>query len=268
VFLDIASRRPADYIQRRLPSMYHQFKELADVDITKEAMEVGPTCHYSMGGVRVDADTTATTVQGLFAAGEVAAGLHGANRLGGNSLSDLLVFGRRAGLYAAEYAKSLQGALSINGDQVDAIAREMLAPFENQGTENPYTIHSDLQDCMQDLVGIIRVESELKQALEIIQMLKKRSRNVKVEGNRQFNTGWHLALDLHSLLTFAEAATLAALERKESRGGHTRDDYPATDAKFAKVNIVVRKADGGMTLTQEPLPEMPDELKALLEESK
>ncbi|HME62260.1 MAG TPA: FAD-binding protein, partial [Candidatus Binatia bacterium] len=266
VFLDIASRRPADYIQRRLPSMYHQFKELADVDITKEPMEVGPTCHYAMGGVRVDADSTATTVAGLFAAGEVAAGLHGANRLGGNSLSDLLVFGRRAGLYAAEYAKSIKGSLSINNDQIDAYARDMLAPFEANGSENPYRIHADLQDCMQNLVGIIRVESELKQALETIQQLKQRSRSVKVEGNRQFNTGWHLALDLHSLLTFAEAATLAAIERKESRGGHTRDDYPSTDAKYAKVNIVVRKAGEGMTLTQEPLPEMPEELKALLEE--
>jgi succinate dehydrogenase / fumarate reductase flavoprotein subunit len=266
VFLDIASRRPADYIQRRLPSMYHQFKELADVDITKEAMEVGPTCHYAMGGVRVDADSTATTVPGLFAAGEVAAGLHGANRLGGNSLSDLLVFGRRAGLYAAEYAKSLKGSLSINNDQLDGYAREMLAPFESNGNENPYKIHSDLQDCMQNLVGIIRIESELKQALEIIQQLKQRSENVKIEGNRHFNTGWHLALDLHSLLTFAEAATLAAIERKESRGGHTRDDFPNTDAKFAKVNIVARKTDGRITLTQERLPEMPDELKALLEE--
>jgi len=266
VFLDIASRRPADYIQRRLPSMYHQFKELADVDITKEPMEVGPTCHYAMGGVRVDADSTATTVPGLFAAGEVAAGLHGANRLGGNSLSDLLVFGRRAGLYAAEYAKSMKAPLSVNNDQIDGYARDMLAPFEANGSENPYKIHSDLQDCMQNLVGIIRVESELKQALETLQQLKQRSRNVKVEGNRQFNTGWHLALDLHSLLTFAEAATLAAIERKESRGGHTRDDYPSTDAKYAKVNIVVRKAGDSMTLAQEPLPEMPEELKALLEE--
>jgi succinate dehydrogenase / fumarate reductase flavoprotein subunit len=268
VFLDISSRRPADYIKRRLPSMYHQFKELADVDITKEPMEVGPTCHYSMGGVRVDADSTGTTVPGLFAAGEVAAGLHGANRLGGNSLSDLLVFGRRAGLYAAEYVKSFQGTANVNNDQVDAIGREMLAPFEAKGSENPYTIHSDLQQCMQDLVGIIRVESELKQALNVLQKIKQRARNVKVEGHRQFNTGWHLALDLHSLLTFAEAATLAAIERKESRGGHTRDDYPNTDAKFAKVNIVVRKSGDGMTLAQEPLPEMPDELKALLEEKK
>ena len=226
VFLDIASRRPADYIQRRLPSMYHQFKELADVDITKEAMEVGPTCHYCMGGVRVDADSTATTVPGLFAAGEVAAGLHGANRLGGNSLSDLLVFGRRAGLYAAQYVKSFSGSASVNDDQLEAHAQVILAPFEAKGGENPYTLHQELQDCMQNLVGIIRAESELKQALAKIAELKQRLRNVTVEGHRQFNPGWHLALDLHSLLSFAEAATIAAIERKESRGGHTRDDYP------------------------------------------
>ena len=240
VFLDIASRRPADYIQRRLPSMYHQFKELADVDITKEAMEVGPTCHYCMGGVRVDADSTATTVPGLFAAGEVAAGLHGANRLGGNSLSDLLVFGRRAGLYAAQYVKSFRGSTTVNNDQVEAHAHVMLAPFEAKGGENPYTLHQELQDCMQNLVGIIRVESELKQALAKIAELKQRLRKVTVEGHRQFNPGWHLALDLHSLLSFAEAATVAAIERKESRGGHTRDDYPNTDPKFAKINVVIR----------------------------
>jgi succinate dehydrogenase / fumarate reductase flavoprotein subunit len=268
VFLDIASRRPKEYIEKRLPSMYHQFKELADVDITKEAMEVGPTCHYAMGGVRVDADSTAATVPGLFAAGEVAAGLHGANRLGGNSLSDLLVFGRRAGLYAANYAKSFTGPLTINNDQVDTYARDLLAPFESKGNENPYTIHSELQDCMQDLVGIIRMESELKKALAAIARFKERARNVRVDGNRQYNPGWHLALDLHSLLTFAEAATLAALERKESRGGHTRDDYPSADAKFAKINIVIRKKNGAMTLAQEPLPEMPEDLKALLEEKK
>ena len=266
VFLDIASRRPADYIRRRLPSMYHQFKELADVDITAEPMEVGPTCHYSMGGVRVDADTTATTVPGLFAAGEVAAGLHGANRLGGNSLSDLLVFGRRAGLYAAEYCKSVTATVSLDNDQVDGYAREMLSPFESKGNENPYTIHADLQECMQSLVGIIRTEPELNQALMIIQQLKERSRNVKVEGNRHYNPGWHLALDLHSLLNFSEAATLAAIERKESRGGHTRDDFPNTDAKYAKLNIIVRRKNGEMSLSQEPLPEMPGDLKALLEE--
>ena len=266
VFLDIASRRPADYIQRRLPSMYHQFKELADVDITKEAMEVGPTCHYAMGGVRVNPDTTATRVPGLFAAGEVAAGLHGANRLGGNSLSDLLVFGRRAGLYAAEYAKQVKGPLAVDSGQIELYAREMLAPFEGKGTQNPYAVHSDLQQCMQDLVGIIRIESELQQALEIIHKLKERAQNVKVEGNRQYNPGWHTALDLHSLLTFAEAATLAAIERKESRGGHTRDDFPNADPNFAKLNVVLRKKNGEMALSREPLPEMPDELKALLEE--
>jgi succinate dehydrogenase / fumarate reductase, flavoprotein subunit len=267
VFLDIASRRPADYIQRRLPSMYHQFKELADVDITKEAMEVGPTCHYSMGGVRVDADSTATTVPGLFAAGEVAAGLHGANRLGGNSLSDLLVFGRRAGLYAAEYAKANR-AVNVDAGQIDLYARELLSPFESKGNENPYSVHADLQDCMQNLVGIIRTESELKKALDVIGRLKARARNLKVDGNRQYNPGWHLALDLHSLLSFAEAATIAAIERKESRGGHTRDDYPNTDPKFAKTNIVIRRKNGDLTASQEPLPEMPDELKILLEEKK
>jgi succinate dehydrogenase / fumarate reductase flavoprotein subunit len=268
VFLDIASRRSADYITRRLPSMYHQFKELADVDITKEAMEVGPTCHYSMGGVRVNADTTATTVPGLFAAGEVAAGLHGANRLGGNSLSDLLVFGRRAGLYAAEYAKSLKGSTNVDSDQVEKYAQELLVPFDNKGNENPYTIHADLQDCMQNLVGIIRIETELKKALDVIAQLKRRAKNVKVEGNRQYNPGWHLALDLHSLLTFAEAATIAAIERKESRGGHTREDYPSTDPKFGKANIVLRKSGDGFSISLEPLPEMPEELKPLLEEKK
>ena len=268
VFLDIASRRPADYIQRRLPSMYHQFKELADVDITKEPMEVGPTCHYSMGGVKVDADSTATTVPGLFAAGEVAAGLHGANRLGGNSLSDLLVFGRRAGLYAAEYAKAHEGPVTVEASQVDQYARDLLLPFESKGKENPYSVHADLQECMQDLVGIIRTESELRKALQIIGQLKERARNSKIEGNRQYNSGWHLALDLHSLLSFAEAATFAAIERKESRGGHTRDDYPNADPQFAKINIVIRRKNGDLTVSQEPLPEMPDELKSLLEEKK
>lgn len=229
---------------------------------------MGPTCHYSMGGVRVDADSTATTVPGLFAAGEVAAGLHGANRLGGNSLSDLLVFGRRAGLYAAEYAKASKGAVNVDSGQIDVYARELLSPFESKGKENPYSVHADLQECMQNLVGIIRTESELKQALDIIARLKERARDLKVEGNRQYNTGWHLALDLHSLLSFAEAATIAAIERKESRGGHTRDDYPNTDPKFAKTNIVIRRKNGELRASQEPLPEMPDELKLLLEEKK
>jgi succinate dehydrogenase / fumarate reductase flavoprotein subunit len=266
VFLDIASRRDADYIRRRLPSMYHQFKELADVDITKEPMEVGPTCHYFMGGVRVEADTAATTVPGLFAAGEVAAGLHGANRLGGNSLSDLLVFGRRAGLYAAEYARSIKGLPAVEAAQVEGCAQEMLAPFKERGGENPYALHAELQDCMQDLVGIIRTEPELKKALDVIGRLKARLRNVTVEGNRQYNPGWHLSLDLYSLLAVSEAVTLAAIERKESRGGHTRDDYPGTDPKFGKINIVIRRKDGTLEVSQEALPEVPDDLKKLLEE--
>jgi succinate dehydrogenase / fumarate reductase flavoprotein subunit len=268
VLLDIASRRSPDYIKKRLPSMYHQFKELADVDITKEPMEVGPTCHYFMGGVRVDADTTASTVPGLFAAGEVAAGLHGANRLGGNSLSDLVVFGRRAGLYAAEYAKALEGRLTVDVGQVEEVATTLLAPFNNNGGENPYSIHADLQNCMQNLVGIIRTEKELQQALDEIQQLKQRLTKVSVEGHRQYNPGWHLALDLHSLLSVSEAVTLAALERKESRGGHTREDYPDPDPKFGKVNIVIRKKNGEWSLTQEPLLEMPDDLKVLFEEKK
>jgi len=267
VFLDIASRRDADYIRRRLPSMYHQFKELANVDITAGPMEVGPTCHYMMGGIRVDADTAATTVPGLFAAGEVAAGLHGANRLGGNSLSDLLVFGRRAGLYAAEYAGGLRTSPVVDGGEVEVCAQVMLAPFDNSGDENPYSIQADLQECMHNNVGIIRTEVELKLALEQIAVLRDRSRRVRVEGNRQYNPGWHLALDLHSLLTVSEAITRAAIERKESRGGHTRDDYPTTDAKFGGVNIVLRKRDGELTLGQELLPQIPDDLKQLLEET-
>jgi succinate dehydrogenase / fumarate reductase flavoprotein subunit len=268
VFLDIASRRSADYIQRRLPSMYHQFRELADVDITKDAMEVGPTCHYFMGGLRVDADTTVTTVPGLFAAGEVAAGLHGANRLGGNSLSDLLVFGRRAGLYAAEYAKKLQGPVTVDSGRVESIAQELLLPFNSRGGENPYTLHAQLQGCMQNLVGIIRTEAELKKALDEIARLKKRLPDAKVEGNLQYNPGWHLALDLYSLLTVSEAVTLAAIERKESRGGHTRDDYPKADPKFGKVNVVVRKKGEAFTISQEPLSETPEELRKLIEEQK
>ncbi|HLE43190.1 MAG TPA: fumarate reductase/succinate dehydrogenase flavoprotein subunit [Methylomirabilota bacterium] len=266
VFLDIASRRSAEYIQRRLPSMYHQFKELADVDITREPMEVGPTCHYIMGGVRVDADSTASTVPGLFAAGEVAAGMHGANRLGGNSLSDLIVFGRRAGLYAAEYAKQVKGQPRVDDGQVAAIAREVLAPFERTGGENPYTIQRDLQEMMQGLVGIIRLEGELKEAVQRLEALKERARRVRVEGGRVYNPGWHLALDLGSLLTVSEAITLAALERRESRGGHTREDYPGPDSHFAKVNVVLRRSNGRMTLAQEPLLEMPPELKKLFED--
>jgi len=272
VFLDIASRRPADYIRRRLPSMYQQFLELADVDITKEPMEVGPTCHYAMGGVRVDADSTATTVPGLFAAGEVAAGLHGANRLGGNSLSDLLVFGRRAGWHAAEYAARLAHAPAFDAAQVQDAACALLAPFDGGGDhgENPYAVHADLEDGMHTLVGIIRTGDELAQALSVLDHLKARLARVTVTGNRQFNPGWHLALDLQNMLVVAEAVTRSALERKESRGGHTRNDYPKTDPALAKVNVVTRRAGsvaGDLCVTTERLPEMPAELKQLLEEA-
>ncbi|MBA2447024.1 MAG: FAD-binding protein, partial [Chloroflexi bacterium] len=266
VFLDIAARRDAEYIKKRLPSMYHQFKELADVDITAEPMEVGPTCHYQMGGLRVDADTTATTVPGLFAAGEAAAGLHGANRLGGNSLSDLVVFGRRAGLYAAEYAAGLSGSAAVDDGEVEAAACAMLAPFEAEGGENPYAIHADLEACMHELVGIIRTESELLRALDEIGRLRERAKRVSVQGNRQYNPGWHLALDLPTMLTVAEAVTRSAIERRESRGGHTREDYPTTDRDFGQVNVVTRRVGEEIRVCQEPLPELPDELKRLLEE--
>ncbi|MBM4438880.1 MAG: fumarate reductase/succinate dehydrogenase flavoprotein subunit [Candidatus Rokubacteria bacterium] len=269
VFLDIASRRPADYIRKRLPSMYHQFKELADVDITKEPMEVGPTCHYIMGGVRVDADTAAATVPGLFAAGEAAGGMHGSNRLGGNSLSDLLVFGRRAGLHAALYAKNLGGRLHVDAGEVENVVRETLEPFNRTAGENPYVIQAELQDTMQDLVGIIRTESELVAALNKIEELKVRANKVGVGGGRTYNPGWHTALDLKSLLTVAECCAKAALDRKESRGGHTRDDHPYTDDTWGTINVVLRQAgDGGVDLRHEPLPTMPDDLKALFQERK
>ena len=268
VYLDIASRRPADYIRRRLPSMYHQFKELAGVDITKEPMEVGPTCHYVMGGVRVDADSTAATVPGLFAAGEVAGGMHGSNRLGGNSLSDLLVFGRRAGLHAALYAKDFGGPLTVDAGQVEAVAREVLEPFSRAGGENPYAIQADLQETMQSLVGLIRSERELTEALRKIETLKARAKRVRAEGARTYNPGWHTALDLRSLLAVAECCALAALERKESRGGHTRDDHPYADDQWGRVNVVLRLRDGALQLSREPLPEMPAELRALFQERK
>jgi succinate dehydrogenase / fumarate reductase, flavoprotein subunit len=269
VFLDIASRRSADDIKRKLPGMYHQFKQLADVDITAEPMEIGPTCHYMMGGVRVEAETAAATVPGLFAAGEVAAGLHGSNRLGGNSLSDLLVFGRRAGMAAAEYAQGLTGPPAVDAAEVERLTAEALEPFERSRGENPYTIHRDLEESMQNLVGIIRTEVELKQALDEIGALKDRLGRVAVEGHRQFNPGWHLAIDLRSMLAVSECITRAALERRESRGGHTRDDYPGPDPEFGKVNVRVRaNGDGdGVVVDQIPLAEMPDELKALFEET-
>ncbi len=266
VYLDIANRRDSEYIMRRLPSMYHQFKELADVDITKEAMEVGPTCHYIMGGVRVDADTSATAVPGLYAAGEVAGGLHGANRLGGNSLSDLLVFGRIAGESAADYALGAGAAAKADPAEVDRVTTLMLEPFTDRGNENPYAIHSDLQRTMHNLVGIIRTESEMLKAMEEVEAYKDRAERVKVEGGRRFNPGWHLALDLRNLLAVAEAATLSALECKESRGGHTRDDYPDPDPKYGSVNVVTRKQNGTISVSLEPLPEMPEELRKIVEE--
>ena len=267
VYLDIATRRPADYIRRRLPSMYHQFKQLADVDITAAPMEVGPTCHYMMGGVRVDADTAASTVPGLFAAGECAGGMHGANRLGGNSLSDLLVFGLRAGAGAAEYAKGLSAQPQVDSQEADAVTAEVLGHFERDGKENPYAIQQDLQATMHTLVGIIRTESELEEALVKIRELKERAAHTVVEGNRQYNPGWHLAMDLRSLLAVSEAITLAAIERKESRGAHTREDYPQTDTEWGKYNIAVRLgSDGEVQVAKEPLPAMPSELAELLKE--
>jgi succinate dehydrogenase / fumarate reductase, flavoprotein subunit len=263
VYLDIASRRPADYIKKRLPSMYHQFKELADVDITTTPMEVGPTLHYIMGGVRVDAETAASTVPGLYAAGEVAAGMHGANRLGGNSLSDLLVFGRRAGAAAAAYA-SRTNARAIDDAEVEKAARTMLAPVEAEGGENPYALHAELQETMQDLVGIIRREDELKQAIAKLDDLSARLERITVEGNRQFNPGWHLALDLHSLFTVAKACARSALMRTESRGGHTREDFPKSDPEWGMKNIVTRKRGDALELAPEPLPQMPEELRELV----
>jgi succinate dehydrogenase / fumarate reductase, flavoprotein subunit len=267
VYLDIATRRDSEYITRRLPGMYHQFVELADVDITKEPMEVGPTCHYMMGGVRVDAETQASTVPGLFAAGEVAGGMHGANRLGGNSLSDLLVFGQRAGRAAAEYAAGPTARPQVNASEVEELVRGALQPFEATGTENPYAIQQDLQECMQTMVGIIRTADELTKAFGELAVLRERAGRVRVEGHRQYNPGWHLALDLDPLLAVSECIARAALERTESRGAQTREDYPETDPDLAKVNVVVRQRNGELVLTREPLPVIPDELRALLEDA-
>jgi len=265
-YLDI-SQKPADYVKKKLPSMYHQFKELADVDITKGPMEVGPTCHYMMGGIRVEAESAKSSVPGLFAAGEAAAGLHGANRLGGNSLSDLLVFGHRAGVAAAEDAKRMP-AVSVDSTQIEEAAREALAPFERKVGESPYAIHRDLQETMQKLVGIFRDREDLVRALEELEKLKERSEHVSVEGSRLFNPGWHLALDLKSMLTVSEAVTRSALARQESRGAHSRIDYPGLDSTWgAKNNVTVR--DGStMALHQSPVPPPPDDLKKILAEEK
>jgi succinate dehydrogenase / fumarate reductase flavoprotein subunit len=263
-FLDI-SHKPAEYVKRKLPSMYHQFRELADVDITQGPMEVGPTCHYMMGGIRVEAETAQTTVPGLFAAGETAAGLHGANRLGGNSLSDLLVFGRRAGQAAAQHAKEVSAA-AVEAAHVEAGAREMLEPFDRPAGESPYDIHRDLQETMQNYVGIFRDEQDLQKGLSALDALKKRAMQVKVEGSRLFNPGWHLARDLKAMLIVSEAVALSALERRESRGAHSRIDYPDYDETWGgQNNIVVRDGDH-MKLKQLPVAEMPDELKQILQE--
>ena len=279
VFLDIASRRSAEDIRRRLPSMYHQFKELAGVDITAEAMEVGPTCHYIMGGVRVDADTAATTVDGLFAAGEVAGGMHGANRLGGNSLSDLLVFGRRAGIGAADFATGRPGPVTIDEGQIDSAIAAAVAPFEREHGENPYDIQHDLQDTMQSLVGIIRTGSELDEAVGKLDELEDRAARVSLTGGSKYNPGWNLTTDLPSMLSVSRCTTLGAINRKESRGGHTRDDFPKPVAEMGSVNFVQRITDGGtdgvggtpsirrITATPEPIPVMPDDLQELFEEA-
>jgi succinate dehydrogenase / fumarate reductase flavoprotein subunit len=272
VFLDIAwikSRVPngAEHIKRKLPSMYHQFKQLADIDITEEPMEVGPTTHYVMGGVRVDSDTQMSDVPGLFAAGECAAGLHGANRLGGNSLSDLLVFGKRAGEHAACFAKE-NSETSIDAAQVDSAARRALAVFDGTG-ESPYQIQHELQEMMQDLVGIVRREEEMKRAMERLDQLARCAENVAVTGNREYNNGWHTALDLRNLLTVSKVITRAAMDRRESRGAHFRDDYPRKDEAEGRSNVVVRQDEsGGIQVMRQPLKEMPAELKQIIEEMK
>jgi succinate dehydrogenase / fumarate reductase flavoprotein subunit len=273
VFLDISwikQKLPnaREHIIRKLPSMYHQFKQLADIDITTEPMEVGPTTHYIMGGIRVDGDSQMSTVPGLFAAGECAAGLHGANRLGGNSLSDLLVFGKRAGEYAARYSRE-PGAPRIDPAEVDQAVKAALEPFERAGGESAYQVQHELQAMMQDLVGIVRTGPEMERALDGLGGLKARAERVGVPGNREYNPGWHTALDLDNLLTVSEAITRAAIERRESRGGHFRDDCPDKDPACAGFNIVIRKgSDGGMRLAREPIKEMPAELKQVIEEQK
>jgi len=272
VYLDIATRRSPEFIRRRLPSMYHQFMELAGVDITRESMEIGPTCHYIMGGVQVNGDTEATSVPGLYAAGEAAAGLHGANRLGGNSLSDLVVFGRRAGIAASEYVASSVAAVGFNQAEVDGAIREALAPFEKAEGENPYDIQRDLQEMMQTNVGIIRTASEIDEAIVQLDGFTERLRNIAVKGGRAYNPGWNLATDLPSMITVCKCTALGARDRKESRGGHTREDFPKADAEFGTFNFA-HSTNGGnwdsaITTERSPLLVMPDELKSLLEEAK
>ena len=264
VYLDIASRRSPEEIKRKLPGMYHQFKELADVDITAEPMEVGPTCHYMMGGVRVHAETQESTLPGLFAAGEVGGGLHGANRLGGNSLSDLLVFGKRAGEYAAAQAREMPEWPRIDEGEIERTAAEALAPLERPQGENPYALHQELQQLMQRNVGIVRSQADLDEALVKLSDLRRRAAGVKCGGNIQFNPGWHLAQDLTNMLDISEAVVRAALLRQESRGAHTREDFPDADPEWGKVNLIVRQTPSGIQVQRQPLPEMPAELAELV----
>ena len=267
VFLDVSTRLPAEEIIRRLPSMHHQFKELADVDITAEPMEVGPTCHYVMGGVEVDPDSAAAArVPGLFAAGEVAGGMHGSNRLGGNSLSDLLVFGRRAGIGAADYVAGLKGEYpEFSDESLNAASQAALAPFDTENGENPYTLHQELQQTMNDLVGIIRKAEEIAEALNKLQVLKARAKVVSVEGHRQFNPGWHLALDLQNMIAVSECVAKAALIREESRGGHTRDDFPEMSNFWRQRNLICSQVEDEINVVEQPIPEIRDDLKRLFE---
>jgi succinate dehydrogenase / fumarate reductase flavoprotein subunit len=256
------------HIKRKLPSMYHQFKELADLDITKEPMEVGPTTHYIMGGIRVDADTQESTIPGLFAAGECAAGINGANRLGGNSLSDLIVFGKRAGEYASHYAKKAV-APKIDEHAVGRAITASLAPFDRgAGGENPYKVQQDLQDSMQDLVGIVRTDSEMREAVNRLAAFRERASRVGVDGHREFNSGWHTCLDLRNLLDVSELIAASAIERKESRGGHFREDFPEKVAEFGAVNIATQLVNGRVQVSRIPLKELPAELKQVIEEQK
>jgi succinate dehydrogenase / fumarate reductase flavoprotein subunit len=277
VFLDIAWIKQhipnsTDHIKKKLPSMYHQFKQLADIDITTEPMEVGPTTHYVMGGVRVDGDTQMSRVPGLFAAGEVAGGLHGANRLGGNSLSDLIVFGKRAGEHAAVYAKQAK-APTVDQSQVESVARWALQPFERgaagANVEGPYQVQYELQDIMQDKVGIVRSEADMQAALQAVQQFQARAQRVGVYGNREYNAGWHTSMDLFNLLTVSEAVARCAIERKESRGGHFREDYPAKDNQYGTFNLVIRKGrDGDMQLERVPVVPLSDEQNQVIDENK
>jgi succinate dehydrogenase / fumarate reductase, flavoprotein subunit len=266
VFLDIASRRSPEEIKRRLPSMYHQFKELADVDITKEPMEVGPAQHYVMGGVEVDPDTTASIVPGLFAAGEVSGGMHGSNRLGGNSLSDLLVFGRRAGVGAVEYLDSLDGAPPRASDaELEAARAEARAPLERSGGENPYTVHAEVQQTMSDLVGIIRTEEDIKSALAELEKLRAQAADVSAEGGPAYNPGWHLALDLRNILLIADCVAQSALERQESRGGHTRNDFPEMSREWRKVNLICTLDGDRVSVRRQPMVPIREDLLALFD---